>query len=109
MPMQLLLFNISLVNEFKEKEICVAEREKINILCRFFFSGCITKKRDIFKKTNNEKIIARYKTNMKSIDFKYVNKNQLEFIKKEDSFYNTNDKENILSLTGPQPAWLVTP
>lgn len=43
--------------------------------------------------------IARYKTNMKSIDFKYVNKNQLEFIKKEDSFYNTNGKENIFSLT----------
>lgn len=41
---------------------------------------------------------------MKPIDFKYVNvnKTQLEFIKEEDSFYNSNEKESIFSLTQPR-------
>lgn len=49
--------------------------------------------------------IAGYKSNMKPIDFKYVNvnKTQLEFIKEEDSFYNSNEKESIFFLTQPQP------
>ena len=46
---------------------------------------------------------------MKSIDFMCVNKNQIEFVKEDDSFYNSNEKEEIFSRTHPCPVRVVIP